>query len=362
MKRNYWRRPRAGVLGWMSLLCGTVMLACNSPINDEKDPEQGDSLSFQNPVFEPVLADPTVLHDAQSGLFYAYGTQDNWDDGEGSRLVPILESKDLVDWTYVGEAFSKKPNWKNEGGIWAPDINLVAGQYYLYYSYSTWGDANPGVGLAIADSPKGPFVDQGKLFDSQSINVPNSIDPFFFQQDEKKYLFWGSFSDAPEQGTYAVELTADGKALRGTEKVKVAAGDFEAVTIFNKDGFYYFLGSKGSCCEGADSRYHVLVARSENLLGPYLDRQGRDIRERDNGTLVLEGSDQTAGPGHTSGLISDRDGTDWVFYHGIDPAEGTLGNGTSRRTLMLDRLNWENGWPRIGNGQPTVEPQSSPAF
>ena len=339
------------------------LLACSSTANEEAAPgASGDSLTFQNPVFQPVLADPTVLYDEERKLFYAYGTQDDWDDGAGSRLVPVLSSPNLHDWTYVGEAFTEKPDWKDAGGIWAPDINQVNDQYYLYYSYSTWGDPNPGVGLAISDSPAGPFIDQGKLFDSESMHVPNSIDPFLFQEAGEKYLFWGSFSQAPEQGTYAVALSEDGKSVGDQEKVKIAAGDFEAVTIFKKGDYYYFLGSKGSCCEGADSRYHVLAARSEKLLGPYLDRDGRDIRERGHGTLVLEGDDQIAGPGHTSDILTDSNGTDWILYHGIDTDQGTLGNGTSRRMLLLDRLTWEDGWPRIATGHATMTKQAAPHF
>lgn len=356
-------QPKGTVV--LLLIAATLSLlvfACRPSVQEDGAHASSDPTVFQNPVFEPVLADPTVFYDEPRERFYAYGTQDNWDDGEGSRLVPILESEDLHHWSYLGEAFESRPEWKDKGGIWAPDINVVDGRYYLYYSYSTWGDANPGVGLAIADSPEGPFVDQGKLFDSQSMEVPNSIDPFFIQQDDQKYIFWGSFSDTPQQGTYAVELSADGKTLSGKDKIKIAAGDFEAVTIVEKEGLYYFLGSKGSCCEGADSRYHVLVARSENLLGPYRDREGRDIRERGGGTVVLEGSDQIAGPGHTSGLVTDRGGTDWILYHGIDVDNGKLANGTSRRMLMLDKLNWQDGWPVIATGVPTMEAQSAPQF
>lgn len=308
---------------------------------------------YQNPVFEPVLADPSVIQDPISKKFYAYGTQDNWDDGQGSRLVPVLESSDMVDWSYVGPAFQEKPKWKNAGGIWAPDINIIDGKYYLYYSYSTWGDKNPGVGLAISDSPKGPFIDQGKLFDSESINVPNSIDPFFISDKGKNFIFWGSFSDSKEQGTYALALSKDGTKILDGKKYKIAAGDYEAVTIFKKNGYYYFLGSKGSCCEGANSKYHVLVARSKELLGPYVDKDGRDIKERGNGTLVLQGSDEIVGPGHTSGIITDSKGQDWIFYHAIDKQDGKLGNGTSRRMLMLDPLLWKEDWPIIGEGKPS---------
>jgi len=330
----------------------------STPTLIRKDP------TFKNPVFQPVLADPSVIKDPKTGLYYAYGTQDNWDDGKGSRLVPILESKDMVNWKYVGSAFQTKPTWKNAGGIWAPDINYVDGKYYLYYSFSTWGDPDPGVGLAISDSPKGPFIDQGKLFSSKGIDVPNSIDPFYHEDQGKKYLFWGSFNDGPKQGTFAVELEEDGKTLKNTEKVKIAAGDFEAVTIYKKGEYYYFLGSKGSCCEGANSKYHVLVGRSKQLLGPYVDQQGRDLRERGHGTLILQGTPDIAGPGHTSGIIADDQGKEWIYYHGIDKKHGKLPNNTSRRMLFLDEVNWNNGWPIIGAGKanlndipmPTVRP------
>src|SRR5690606_6859282 len=126
--------------------------------------------------------DPTVVRDPVSQLFYAYGAEEYWYDNEGSRWAPILESAELVNWRYVGQAFEDKPNWKEKGGIWAPDINYVDGRFFLYYSFSTWGDKYPGIGLAIAENPIGPFVDQGKLFDSQDIGVPNSIDPFYYQE------------------------------------------------------------------------------------------------------------------------------------------------------------------------------------
>src|SRR5690625_720497 len=66
--------------------------------------------------------------------------------GEGSRIVPIIRSRDLVQWEYRGTAFEEMPGWKEKGGIWAPCIAEVDGQYYLYYSYSVWADPDPGVG------------------------------------------------------------------------------------------------------------------------------------------------------------------------------------------------------------------------
>ncbi|SKB49844.1 arabinan endo-1,5-alpha-L-arabinosidase [Parapedobacter luteus] len=340
--------------------CGTMVA---SPHPDSQHAPVRQDSTYINPVFEPILADPSVIRDPHSGYFYAYGTQDNWGDGQGSRLIPVLQSANLVDWQVVGQAFSSKPTWKSNGGLWAPDVNYVDGKYYLYYAYSTWGDPNPGVGVAIATKPTGPFVDHGKLFTSEEVDVPNSIDPFYYEEAGKKYLFWGSFSDAPTQGTYVVELADDGLSVPDlSRKIKLAAGDFEAVLIHKRDGYYYFFGSKGSCCDGANSQYHVLVARSERLMGPYLDKAGNPITARGNGTLFLKGNDKFAGPGHNARLITDDAGTDWFIYHGIDRTQGKVSSGASRRMLMLDKVIWRNGWPEIAGEAPSTTPQRVPFF
>src|SRR5919112_930486 len=77
--------------------------------------------------------------------------------------------------------FLNQPAWKSEGGIWAPDATFYNDTYFLYYSFSTWGDKDPGIGVATSKKPEGPFTDHGKLFLSKEIGVDNSIDPFFIK-------------------------------------------------------------------------------------------------------------------------------------------------------------------------------------
>lgn len=316
--------------------------------------------SFRNPVFEPILADPTVIK-ASDGWFYAYGTQDDWGDGKGSRLVSVVRSRDLTQWTYLRNAFDTKPSWKASGGIWAPDIALVNGKYHLYYAFSTWGDANPGIGLAVSDSPAGPFHDLGKLFLSSEVNVPNSIDPFYFENKGRKYLFWGSYSNAPSQGTYGVELSSDGKTIPElSSRFKVAAGDFEAVAIFKRDGYFYFFGSKGGCCDGEKSNNHLRMGRSKALLGPYIDKEGRALTERGAGSLLLQGNEVYAGPGHNARIVTDNEGTDWMLYHAIDKKRPYVSSKANRRVLMLDKISWNDGWPEIKGEVPGVGKQLRP--
>ncbi|MDP4240151.1 MAG: family 43 glycosylhydrolase [Bacteroidota bacterium] len=325
------------------------------------DPPTAADTLYQNPVFEPDLADPTIVR-APDGMFYAYGTENEWTLGI-ERVVPIVKSKNLVNWEYVTDAFPNRPIWKTAGGIWAPDVHFINSKYYMYYAISTWGDSNPGIGLAISDLPYGPFVDQGKVFDSNSIGVGNSIDPCFIQigsgRLKHNYLFWGSF-----KGIYGIELSADLKTPVGT-KFQIANSNFEAAHIEFKNNKYYFFGSLGNCCEGLDSKYHVAVAVATDIHGPYLDILGNDINGvGQEGTLFLSGDKSIGwvGPGHNAGLVTDDNGNDYFIYHAIDITKPLLPNGATRRPLLIDRIKWVNGWPQIHNGVPSNTLQPMPYF
>jgi hypothetical protein len=118
--------------------------------------EKLDSTKYKNPVFEPILADPTVVK-ADDGWFYAYGTMDDWGDGKGSRLIPVVRSKDLVHWTYVKDAFLKTC-LEGKGRHLGAGSGESEWQIPYVLRLFDLGRPNPGVGLAIADSPAGPFV------------------------------------------------------------------------------------------------------------------------------------------------------------------------------------------------------------
>lgn len=130
-----------------------------------------DKVWYTNPVIGGNTPDPSVIK-ADDGYFYLYNTGGN---------TYYHRSKDLYNWEFLGTAFTEedKPQWEPEAGIWAPDINYINGKYVLYYSMSSWGGgATCGVGVAVSDTPQGPFQDLGKLFRSNEIDVHNSIDPF----------------------------------------------------------------------------------------------------------------------------------------------------------------------------------------
>jgi arabinan endo-1,5-alpha-L-arabinosidase len=302
--------------------------------------------TYQNPVINRSLPDPTVIR-AQDGYFYLYATED-------THNVPIYRSDDLVKWRYMGTAFTdatRPMDMVPNGGIWAPDINYIDGKYVLYYSKSEWGGSwEAGIGVAWSDRPNGGFHDAHKLFVSNEIGIENCIDPYFMQDDDgRNYLFFGSFHDI-----YCVELTADGLNLKeGFEPKKIAGGLIEATTIIKHDGYFYLIGSTGTCCEGANSTYRLVMTRSKNLLGPYVDRYGRTAIG-DNFSPLLNKSPQVYGPGHCSRFVTDDAGQTWMLYHGYQASDVDGG-----RKVYLDKIRWGNdGWPTVQGMRPSVEAEA----
>ncbi|MGN0068977.1 MAG: family 43 glycosylhydrolase [Prevotella sp.] len=297
--------------------------------------------TYANPIIDRSVPDPTVLRDA-SGYYYLYGTED-------IRNMPIYRSKNLTSWTYMGTVFNEttRPTMVPDGGLWAPDINYIDGQYVIYFAKSTWGgEWDCGIGVATALRPYGPFKNATKLFLSNEIGVQNSIDPFYIEEDGHKYLFWGSF-----RGIYGIELADDGLSVKeGAEKVQVAGTAIEAVYIIKHDGYFYLMGSAGSCCEGANSTYHVIMARSKNLFGPYVDKTGGKALDNQLSNL-LYGNGDIAGPGHNAEFVTDDAGQYWMIYHGYERAKADEG-----RKVFMDRVMWDkDGWPYIENATSSTE-------
>lgn len=295
--------------------------------------------NYKNPVVDYSLPDPTVIK-GDDGYFYLYATED-------IRNLPIHRSKDLVNWEFLGTAFTdeSRPDFEPNGGIWAPDINKIGDKYVLYYSMSVWGgEWTCGIGCAVSDRPEGPFKDCGMMFRSNGIKVQNSIDPFYIEDNGHKYLFWGSF-----RGIYAIELSEDGLSLKsGSSPVQIAGTAYEGTYIHKRGGYYYMFASIGSCCEGLKSTYTTVVGRSTSLFGPYLDKKGQSMMDNHHEILIHK-NDSFVGTGHNSEIVSDNAGTDWLFYHAVSVAN------PDGRVLMLDKIDWIDGWPSVEGNSPSVK-------
>ena len=321
-------------------------LSCFS-YNSGKAQERTTGNKYHNPVISKSVPDPSIIQ-VDGGGFYLYSTED-------VRNLPIYYSDNLVHWKFVGTAFHNetRPTFESKGGLWAPDINYINGKYVLYYSMSVWGgEWTCGVGVAISDKPEGPFSDCGMMFRSNTINVQNSIDQNYVEDAGRKYLFWGSF-----HGIYGIELSEDGLSIKErAEKQQVAGTAYEGTYIHKRGEYYYLFASTGTCCEGLNSTYTTVVGRSNNLWGPYVDKQGRSMMDNYH-EIVIHPNDAFVGTGHNSEIVQDQAGNDWILYHGFC-VDNSKGKG---RSLFLDKINWIDDWPAVETNSPSIEAES-PVF
>lgn len=313
------------------------------------------SVFSNSAVFKGQVADPSVVR--ANGNFYCVST--------GGLM---LKSEDGCSWEVLKSNVIPRPTWGDSyqsglPALWAPDLVKIKDTWFYYYSLSTWGSAC-GVGYATADDIEGEWTDHGRLFDSgevggdYSLGVYNAIDPqVFIDDDESVYMVFGSF-----RGLYIIQLTEDGTGLYNglayqREHKTLIAGQssawdgaqYEGSYIFKKDGYYYYMGSTGSCCDGKNSTYNVRVARSENILGPYRDSDGMNIKLSSGtstyGDIVVfsRGSNETTkGPGHNSIVVDDA-GNYFIYAHAY-----LSDDNFATRHLVMEKLEWgDNGMPFV---------------
>ncbi len=288
---------------------------------------------YTNPVLYDGAADPSVVlgHD---GRWYLYST---------ARNLRMYSSDDLVLWESEGTVFTDETR-PASNYLWAPDMNYVDDHYIFYYTVDTNQASTRYINVMTADNPLGPFTPQGTVID-QSQGVTNSIDQCYWEEEDgSKWLFWGSMA-----GIYAIRLSDDGlSVMDGAEKVHVAGRSVEGTMICKHDGFYYMISSMGDYSGGASSTYHLVITRSESLLGPYEDKEG-GLAVSSNYSEFLNASDKVFGPGHCSEVLEMSDGSTWLVYHGYpytDPDFGRVG--------YMSQIFWDNtGWPYFILNQPS---------
>ena len=308
-------------------------------------------VAYSNAIFTNFsLPDPDVIR-GDDGYFYLYATEHKRNDPD-MKNSPIMRSPDLISWTRVGSLFTDSTHPQitdQDAGIWAPSVNKVGNKYVIYYS-QPGKNYKHAIGVAVSDSPTGPFTDLGKLIDSNEQGVEISIDAYLYQEDGRNYLFWGSF-----RSISVLELTEDGTAIKNkaTQKRReVAGGQYEASVVLKRDNWYYLIVSTGDYSKGGT--YRIVVGRSQSVFGPYVDKNGNDMMSVHH-ELVLKGNSTFSSPGHCSRIITDDAGQDWILYHAYP-------NDKDYRCLMLDRINWVDGWPVSPGQQPTSQSVDRPVF
>lgn len=332
--------------------------------------------TFTNPVFEPDLPDPSIIQDPSTGTWYAYGTTDYWTSSSSSlHIMPILESRNLVDWTFVRNTFSPpdttaapgsptQPAWTGNPFLWAPEVHLIDGQYVMYYTASGTAAGGSAIGVATASSPAGPWHDSGgpilgpqadpkggyySIIDPDEIATPSG----------QRYLYYGSFN----LGVWVVPLTSDGLAVQpGSTPVQVAAaGFYEGTNVVRHAGYYYLFASSGGCCSGPSSGYEEVVGRSRSPLGPFTDKLGVPLTKGGISVILAANGDGFVGPGGVT-TFQDDAGQWWMVLHVIAQHDPYLSSAATKRPLALEPVEWSaDGWPAINNGRGVTEgPQPGP--
>src|SRR5690348_16878945 len=316
-----------------------------------------------NPVsqsFADTFADPTVIR-GQDGFWYAYATSDPLRSGEGSaHHIPISRSSDLTHWAYVGDAF---PETSGEN-YWAPDVRYMDGRYVMYYA--VFSPANDyAIGAATASSPAGPWTRQ-----PAPVVAPrpgggggflSTIDPAeLTAADGSRWLYFGSYYG----GISVVPLAADGLSATGAPTMVAIDNKYEGSYEVRHDGFYYLFASSANCCAGPATGYSVSVGRSRSPLGPFVDAHGVSLMASQTGgtPVITQNGNRWIGTGH-NGMVTDLSGQDYLVYHAIDRNEPYLDApyGINRRPMLIDRLDWIDGWPVVRAGAGASDtPQPAP--
>lgn len=309
-----------------------------------------------NPVWKGNYADPTVW-DGGDGWYYAYATPSR-------ENIDILRSRDLFAWEPSGKkAFldgTLKVVNRDWDYVWAPDVFKLDDRHWLLYVALYKKRCNSAIAVFRADSPTGPFTDGRVITDEKSNGIHDSIDPEVVRDPDDQNRLWLYFGSSG--GIHRLQLTRDGLAQRVGTKIEFVAGlttrqdptraqVFEAPYLYARNGWWYlFVSTGGFDVVDGPGRYRLAVGRARKLSGPFLDREGRDMRQG-HATILLDSKadDRFWGPGH-NGEIFTRDGRDYIFYHCHDR---TLSGdprkpGYKARHLFVRELSWDaDGWPLL---------------
>lgn len=314
------------------------------------------------------------VHDPSCKLFgdtyYMYSTDAIFREDSAAILkgklpfgyVQIRKSKDLVNWEFVGWAFDKIPDeakqWvlSNSGGkgasnIWAPYILKYKEIYRLYYCVSAFGLQTSYIGLAESDSPEGPWVIKGSVVKTKRGDVMNAIDPSIAEDSisGKQWMHYGSYFG----GLHCVELNPQtGLTLIDGDQGHLTArrydgkrNNIEAPEIIYNPQFkkwYLFISY-----DPLVTSYNIRVGRSDTPEGPFLDFNGKDMREEEDNFPILtypyrfENHSGWSGVGHCA-VFKNENGKYFMAHQGRLAPKNHMMDLHIREVLWTDK-----GWPVV---------------
>ena len=275
----------------------------------------------------PWIHDPSTIMECD-GKYYTFGTG-------GGGLI----SEDGWNW-YPGAV--------RPGGGAAPDAMKIGDRYLVAYSATGGGLGGGHAGRVLTmwnrtldpSSPDFAYTEAIEVASSEVDEDCDAIDAGLFM-DPLTGRLWCTY------GTYfgfirIVELDPrTGARVEGNLPVDIAI-DCEATTVIWRDGWYYLLGTHGTCCDGVNSTYNIVAGRSRKVTGPYVDNMGRDMLAG-GGKMVVDADDRQFGAGHFGRYVEDE-GVEKMSFHW----EADL-DRSARSVLAVRPLLWEDGWPVAGD-------------
>lgn len=326
--------------------------------------------TYTNPVIDLDFPDPATLT-ARDGSTYVYATQGN-NDGGAMLNIRIAHSPDLVHWTMLGDALPVKPAWASKTqDFWAPHVTAANGSYFLYYSAkpdAALTDNTRGLclGVATADRPQGPFTDSGKPLVCGSIFI--NIDPMAYDDPAtgKKLLYWGSGFEPIKVQELGPDRMSFAPGSKPVDLIPLIKDDapvnyqrlVEGAWVHKRGDYYYLFYSGDNCC-GPKAHYAVMVARSRSAMGPFKTLAAATGAPN---SVILEASAEWIAPGHNA-ITTDRYGDDWIVYHAVDarrPRAKDSDEINTRRIMLIDRIKWVDGWPRVAGDRPSSGSRPAP--
>ena len=285
------------------------------------------ALNMNAQIGTPYIHDPSTLAECD-GKYYTFGT------GSGGIIT-----EDGWNWHSGGV---------RPGGGAAPDVIKVGDRYLVIYGATGGGLGGGHNGRILTmwnktldpNSPDFKYSEPVEVASSDGMEDNDAIDPgvLLDPTDGRMWLSYGTYFG----NIRLIELDPKtGHRVKGN-KAKDIAIDCEATDLIYRDGWYYLLGTHGTCCDGVNSTYNIVVGRSKKVTGPYIDNVGRDMIAG-GGKMVIAAGDRVCGPGHFGRTVIDE-GVEIMSCH----YEADFNQG-GRSVLGIRPLLWKNGWPVAGD-------------
>jgi len=287
-----------------------------------------------SPVLPGLFADPNIA--VFGDTYYLYPTTDGFDDWGGHEFR-AFSSKNLVDWTDHGVILDVADLSWAEKWAWAPSIAEKDGKYYFYFSAGmAEGDTGKHLGVAVSDSPTGPFKDAlGEPLVPAGTYPGQQIDSAVFKDDDGRYyLYWGNGH------AYQVPLNDDMVSFNPAEVRAYKPEDYcEGSFVIKRGGVYYFMWSEG---DTRSEDYRIAYATGDSPLGPWSDRVGAILRK--------DLSKGIKGTGHHTVVQVPGEDEWYIAYHRF----AIPGGGGFNRESCIDRMYFEEDGT-IRPVRPTLE-------